>query len=143
MVKQFFEIFTAVEKAKTKKEKIAILQENSGAALKTVLGYTYDPRINWLLPEGSPPYKPLDKDSDGELDLHGELRKIYLFVEGNTDTQQNLKQIRREQLFIQMLESIHPNEAKVLLGMKERKLPFKGMTRKLVADAFPNLAKDW
>jgi hypothetical protein len=54
-----------------------------------------------------------------------------------------LKQHRREQLFIELLESVDPGDAKVLIGMKDGKLPYRGMTRKLVADAFPNLAKNW
>lgn len=143
MQKTFHEIFDAVGKAKSKKDKIAILHENSSAALKTVLGYTYDPRVKWLLPEGNPPYKPLAKESDMEGALMSELRRLYLFVDGPADTQKNLKQLRREQLFIDLLESIDPDDAKVLIGMKDRKLPYAGLTRKLVADAFPNLAKDW
>ena len=143
MAKRFHDIFLQVEKATKKADKIAILKSNSSAALKLVLGLTYDPAIKWLLPEGTPPYRALPADSDGELDLAGELRKMYLFTEGTSETQKNLKQIRREQLFIQMLESIDPDEAKVVIGMKERKLPYKGMTRKLVAEAFPNLAKNW
>ena len=66
-----------------------------------------------------------------------------MFIEGDTDTQRNLKPHRRETLFIAMLESIDPRDAKVLVGMKERKQPFNGLTRKLVAEAFPNLTKDW
>jgi len=137
------DIFTKVENAKTKKEKIDILKSRSGPVIKAVLGYTYDPKVKWLLPEGTPPYKELPKDSDGEIPLANEVRKFYLFVEGDTPTQKNLSQQKRENLFIQMLESLDPDEAKILIGMKDRKLPYKGVTRKLVAEAFPNLAKDW
>ena len=143
MVKTFYQIFEEVEKAKTKVEKQAVLRKYSGPQLKTILGHTFDPRIKWLLPEGEPPHKPLPKGSDGEMDLAGELRKLYLFIEGNTDTQKNLKQTKRETLFIGLLESLDPNEAKVLLGMKDGKLPFKSITKKLVAETFPNLSKDW
>jgi len=143
MQKTFYSIFEEVEKAKTKADKIAVLKKHSSASLKLILGATYDPRVKWLLPEGAPPYKPLSKGSDGEMDLAGELRKLYLFTEGNTDTQRNLKQHRREELFIGLLESLDPDEAKLLIGMKDRKLPFKGVTRKLVAEAFPNLTRDW
>jgi len=136
-------ILKEVEEAKSRKDKIATLHKHSSAALKQVLGYTFDPKIKWLLPEGSPPYKALSEDADQEARLVSELRRLYLFVEGNTDTQRNLKQHRREQLFIEMLESIDPNDAKVLIGMKDGKLPYKGVTRKLVAEAFPNLARDW
>ena len=143
MTKTFYEIFKEVHNAKKKAEKIAVLHHYSSAAVKTVLGYTYNPNVKWLLPEGTPPYTPLPKGADQESALASELRKVYLFVEGDTEVQQNLKPNRRETLFIAMLESIDPRDAKLLIGMKERKLPFNGLTRKLVDEAFPNLTKDW
>ena len=143
MTKTFYEIFKEIHNAKKKAEKIAVLHHYSSAAVKTVLGYTYNPNVKWLLPEGTPPYTPLPKGADQESALASELRKVYLFVEGDTEVQQNLKPNRRETLFIAMLESIDPRDAKVLIGMKERKLPFNGLTRKLVDEAFPNLTKDW
>lgn len=143
MVKTFYEIFEEVHKAKTKKEKIETLRKYSSGALKMVLGATFDPRVKWLLPEGEPPYKPLPENADQEAGFAGELRKLYLFTAGDTDTQRNLTQTRREQLFINMLESIDPRDAKVLVAMKDRKLPFKTVTKKLVAEAFPHLSKDW
>jgi hypothetical protein len=143
MYKTFHDIFTEVGKATKKADKIAILHKNSSAALKQILGMTYDPRVEWLLPAGEPPYKPMEKASDQESGLMQETRRLYLFVRGDSDVQRNLKQTRREQLFVGMLEAIDPDDAKVLLAMKEGKLPYKGLTRKLVAEAFPNLAKDW
>ena len=139
----FHDVFVEVEEAKTKKEKLAVLRKHSCGSLKDVLGYTFDPNVKWLLPEGVPPYTPLPKGADQQARLLSELRKLYLFVEGPSETQQNLKPARREKLFIEMLEVIDPNDAKVLLGMKEGKLPYKGLTRKLVAEAFPNLSKNW
>ena len=143
MKKTFHDLFTEVGNATKKADKIAILQKNSSAQLKQVLGMTYDPRVVWLLPEGEPPYKPMDKASDQESGLFSEVRKLYLFVKGDSPTQRNLKPLRREQLFINMLESIDPDDAKVLLAMKEGKLPYKGLTRALVAEAFPTISKDW
>lgn len=141
--KTFDSIFKRVEEAKTKAEKLQILKNNSSPVLKQILGLTYDPRVEWLLPEGTPPHTPLSKDADAEITLQYASKQFYLFVKGNTDAQRNLKQIKREQLFIQLLESVNPAEVKILLGMKDRKLPYRGLTRKLVAEAFPNLAKDW
>jgi len=144
MSKETFDsIFTQVGKAKTKKEKIDILRANSGPVMKAILGYTYDPNVVWMLPEGVPPYKALDENSDAGVTLQTEMKRFYLFVDGPTDTQKNMKQTRREELFIQTLESLRPEDAKVLLGMKDRKLPYRGLTRKLVAEAFPNLATNW
>jgi hypothetical protein len=143
MIKTFHDIFTEVGKATKKADKIAILHKNSSAALKQILGLTYDPRVNWLLPEGEPPYKPLAKNADQETGLLQETRRLYLFVDGDSEAQRNLSSLRREQLYVSMLESIDPDDAKVLLAMKTGKLPYKGLTRKLVAEAFPNMAKDW
>lgn len=59
-----------------------------------------------------------------------------MFVEGGNP---NLKPVRREFLFIQLLESIDSEDAKLLLAVKEKKLPFKGITEKTVRQAFPDL----
>jgi len=143
VTKTCYEILDWCSKGKTRKDKIQRLQKNSGYAMKAVLGYTFDPSVVWKLPEGNPPFKPVPEG----LEVHGqftaELRRLYLFVDGPTETQQNIKPHRREALFIELLESIHPDDAKLLLSMKNKKLPFKGITRKLVAEAFPNLSKDW
>jgi len=139
----FHDVFVEVEEAKTRKEKIAVLKKNSSAALKAILGYTYDPNVKWLLPEGEPPYTPLPASVDQQARLIGEIRRLYLFVEGPTEAQQNISSARREKLFIEMLEVVDPNDAKVLLGMKNRKLPYKGLTRKLVAEAFPTISTNW
>lgn len=139
----FHEIFKQVDEAPIKKDKIEILHKYSSAGLKTILGYTYNPNIKWLLPDTDPPYKELPENADQESRLISELRKLYLFIEGDTPTQRNLKQAKREELFISMLEVVDPADAKVLLAMKTSKLPYKGLTRNLVAEAFPNLAKNW
>jgi len=143
MRKSIYEMLEEADKAKTKAEKQNVLRKYSGAPLKTVLGYAYDPRVKWLLPEGEPPYKPADGQADIQGQFVAELRRLYLFIEGDQPTQKNLKQIRREQLFIDMLEAIDPGDAKVLIAMKDKKLPFKSITKKLVAETFPNLSKDW
>jgi hypothetical protein len=141
--RSFYELLEEVDKAKTKKEKIDLLHKNSNPTLKIVLGYTFDPNVKWLLPETDPPYKPLSENLEIEGRLVYETKKLYLFVDGPTDAQKNLTQIKREQLFITILESIDPKDAKLLLSMKNKKLPFKTITKKLIAEAFPTLAKDW
>jgi hypothetical protein len=143
MYKSYSEIFQEVEKAKTKKEKQDVLRKYSGPVLKQILGMTYNPNVKWLLPEGDPPYKPLDSSTDMQGRLESELRRFHLFIEGTTDTQRNLKQTRREALFIDLLESIDPDDAKLVLGMKNGKLPYKGITKKMVAETFPKLSTDW
>ena len=141
--KTFHEIFTEVGNASKKADKIRVLHENSSKELKAVLGYTYDPNVEWLIPEGDPPYRPLEKSLDQEYGLAQESRKFYLFVKGITPAQRNLTQAKRESIYISMLESIDPDDAKVLLAMKTGKLPYKGLTQKLVAEAFPGISKNW
>jgi hypothetical protein len=136
------EILSEVGNASGRKAKIDILHKHSSPALKAVLGYAYDPTVEWALPSGEPPYKPANP-IDVESVFHAEIRKFYLFTKGPSEAQKNLNPIRREQLFLEMLESIHPDDARVLLAMKDRKLPYKGLTPKLVAEAFPNMTKHW
>jgi hypothetical protein len=54
----------------------------------------------------------------------------------------NLKQIRREFLFIQLLETLSPKEAQLMASVKDKKLPFKGISEKLVQEAFPGLINE-
>lgn len=120
-------------------EKIEYLQRNANPALLAILRHTHDPNIKFALPEGIPPYNDFEGLA-GEADtrLYQELRKLYLFVEGGHTT---LHQLRRETLFIELLESIAPEDAKMLLAMKDKK-PYpekKGLTKKLVVEAFPDL----
>ena len=105
------------------------------AAFKAIFGLAYDQNIKWLLPEGEPPFRPTDV-LDAEGRLLSELRRLYLFVEGGNP---DLTKTRREFLFIQLLESVHPQDAKLLIAMKDRKLPFKGLTKKVAQQAFPDL----
>ncbi|RPF76754.1 MAG: hypothetical protein CBE14_001955 [Rickettsiales bacterium TMED254] len=139
--KTFHQMFQYTEKL-SKKDKIKHLQMNSSPGLKMILGYTYDPNIKWLLPESDPPYKQ-NSTADNEGQLEYETRKFYLFIDGPSETQQNLKPMKREQLFIDMLENLNPGDAKLLLAIKNRKLPYKGITKAIVKEAFPNLARNW
>jgi hypothetical protein len=136
MFKSLHDILKEISELKTPKEKIEAIQSNRyREAIKTIFGYTYSPTIKWLLPEGNPPYKPCEY-----LDLEGrflvELRKLYLYIEGGNP---NLTTLRRETLFVQLLESIDPKDAKLLLAMKDRTLPFKGLNKKIANQAFPEL----
>jgi hypothetical protein len=127
------EILKKVSESKTKEEKIEILRKNDSPAIRTVLKYALDPNIKWDLPEGAPPYKPcqfLDQHSM----LYQEIRRLYLFLEGGNP---NLKPIKREALFINLLESVDPLDALVLLAAKDKKLPYKNITINLINEAYP------
>jgi hypothetical protein len=140
--KTFHEVFKEVHNAKTKKEKIAVLHYYSCPELKQVLGLTFNPNVQWMLPDSEPPYNPGPKSADLPT-LHAELRRIDLFIRGMSERGASMKQAKREQVFIEILEGIDPRDAKLLAAMPSGNLPYKGLTRKLVAEAFPNLASGW
>jgi len=127
------EFLEKVSKLKKKEEKIAALKANDSFVLRTILQGAFDPRIKWLLPEGEPPYKPNDL-VDQENVLIKDARKLAYFVEGPYP---GLKQVKREAMFIEMLETVAPADAKMLCAIKEKKLPWKGITVDIVNEAFP------
>ena len=129
-------VLREVAKAKNKDEKKATLIRYDNGALREILKHAFHPDIKFLLPTGNPPYKSVVDDSDNPTYLYGLIRKLYLFVEGGNP---NLKPARREYLFIEMLESIHPQEAELLLQVKDKKLKCRGLTYNLVKETFPEL----
>lgn len=101
-------------------------------AIDLVFKYAFHPNGKMLLPEDEPPYRP-DAAPIGMSPavLRHEMTKLYVFC------RKDLTNVRREQLFINLLESVHPSEAKVLIAIKDRKLDkmYKKITKKLVAEA--------
>lgn len=114
-------------------EKVKCLAANPAVA--PVLKYAFDPAIEWLLPEGNPPYSACDYENlDNEF--YSQLKKLYLFVKGGND---QLHPIKRERIFIDILETIHPEDAKLLLAVKNRTIPYPGITPEITLKAFPGL----
>ena len=100
--------------------------------IKTICEYAFDPAKKWILPEGEPPFKPAAEPMGmTPTNLYGELRRMYVF------TRADLKPVKREQLFISLLEGVHPDEAKLLCVIKDQILHkmYPKVTRKLVTDA--------
>jgi len=129
------EILEKASQMTDRRERIVFLQKNSSVPLHTVLQGAFDPRIKWLLPEGEPPYKPNDL-VDQQHVFFSECRKMYLFVEGGNN---DLKPLRREALFVQMLERVDPKDAKLLLAIKDKHMPYPGITEDVIREAFPGL----
>lgn len=130
------EIINEVKKAKSVGEKIRILQREDNRELRGIFELTYDNRLRWGLPEGNPPYKPLDKSMDNQGMMYSEMRRMYVFLEGKA----NVSQIRREQMFIELLEMVDPDDALLLLEAKARKI--KGVSKKVIKDAYPDFLDD-
>jgi len=124
-----------VSKFKSREDKIRVLRENDHFVIKTILQGAFDPRIKWLLPEGDPPYKPNDLVDQENVLIH-DARKLVHFVEGGNP---GLKQLKREAMFVEMLETVTPSDAKLLCAIKDKKLPWKGITADIVAEAYPGL----
>ena len=128
------QFLTQINELKKKEDRIEALKYNSHASVKTILKYMFDPRIKFLLPEGDPPFRASQFDEPKAL--MQEINRFYLFVEGGNP---NLKPLRREQIFIQVLEAVSAEDAKLLLAMKDKKSPYKGITKEIVQAAYPEL----
>jgi hypothetical protein len=140
MAKLISDIFKEIEKTTGRKNKIAKLKEyESNNVFMQILEAVCDVRVIFELPEGNPPFNTPEDMIDNTGGLYQEVRKMYIFTKNQRSA--NIHQIKRENVFIEMLESIHPEDAKLMLGVKEKKLPYKGITSKLVEEAFPGRFK--
>lgn len=129
-------ILRETSEIKDRKERVRFLRSHHpNQLLKLLLKFVYDPSIKFALPPGEPPFKKSDA-LDQENMLYNEMRRFYLFLEGGNP---DLSDLRRETLFIQLLESIDPDDAKLMCAVKDKKMPYKGITEKLVREAFPQL----
>ena len=131
------EVLQKVSNAKTKAQKIKLLQEFNTPALRQILIANFDESVVSMLPEGEVPFNKNDAPEDTEhTKLDHEYRKLYLFFKGGA----NISQTRRETLFIQLLEGLHEGEAEVLCLMKDRKIGKRWkITKQCVEEAFPQI----
>lgn len=133
------ELFDKIEKANTKDEKIALLRQNGSNIVKAVLHMNYDGTVKWLLPEGEPPFKK-EKDRPigyQQTTLNLELRRFYVWFQQNS----GLSQVKKEQLFIDMLNGLHWTEAELICLAKDKKVHTKypSLTLDLVKEAYPDI----
>jgi len=131
------EILDRVAEAKTRKEKIEILHTYNHRGLRDVLKGSFDDTVQFNLPEGIPPYTPGSDHSYGTT-LLKQSKKFKYFVK---TPQKQRAGVKIETIFIKMLEGLHPQEAQIAIWMKDKDLggKYKGLTKKLVSDAFPGL----
>ena len=115
---EVYEVLERVSKAKTKQERVNILKTHDSISLRDVLRGTFDEVIQWNLPEGEPPYTP-NKPESPPSTLHRQHRNFKYFVKGLRESE-NLNKIKRERMFIEVLESVHPEDAKVVLSMVKK-----------------------
>lgn len=129
-------ILTKAGKEKTVKKKIAVLAENDSVPLRTILRLIYDDTIEYLVPDTPPPFK---KNELNDLDtlLYREARRLKIFFKGGG--YDDLNQIKRESLFISLLEDLDADDAQLLANNLISHTPVKGLTRKTVEAAYPEL----
>ena len=131
------ETLEMVVKAKTREEKKQILLDRENFATKAILQLNYHPDVKWKIPKGAPPYTPSDNQADASL--HFEVKKLDYYVDPSPH---NIPMLRRESMFVQLLERLDPKDAKLIIAMKDKKITYKGLSYKLVKDTWPDLLPD-
>jgi len=163
-----FEVFALVNKQKTKAKKVEVLRKYEHDSLKALFIWNFDPSVISLLPPGEVPYSSMrdeqittgtlstkiaqavgtmeynNDDSMGMGDMkkgrttiRKEYQRFYNFCKGGND---QLKSLRRETMFIQMLEGLHPLDAEILCLVKDKNLEDKyKITKEIVSEAYPDI----
>ena len=133
-----FEILELVDEARSKAKKVALLREYENDALKSIFIWNFDPSVVSLIPEGEVPYNPNEVPvGTDHTSLRREYKQLYHFVKGGND---QLSSLRRESMFIQILEGLHPKEAEILVLIKDGQLNKKyKVTRDAVEEAYPDI----
>jgi hypothetical protein len=129
------EILEMADKAETEEHRKEILLNHNSRVLQSILKHAYCPSLKFILPSGKYEYQK-NQLFDLEHMLYSEARLLYLFVEGGNPA---LTEDKRKKLFIRLLENVAPADAELLLKVKDKKLPFKKITKKLVKEVFPGL----
>ena len=133
------ELFKAVHGKKDKKGKADLLSQHKRDDVKALLIWNFDKQIRSAIPEGDVPYKKNEApiNSGGHTRLVHEWRTLYNYVRGGND---KLSQMKRETMFIQILQGLHPLDAEILCLVKDKELQKKyKITRSMVEDAYPDI----
>lgn len=133
------EVIDQVRKARTKDKKVALLKKHETWALKDILRGTFDSTVEWNLPGGEPPFTPNDSHS-APTNLLKEHKKFVYFVKGLRESNR-LTPVKRESIFIGLIEGIDPEDAKLVINMINKDKP-NGITRPVIEEAFPGLLQD-
>ena len=162
-----FEVFDLASRQRTKEKKVEVLKRNEHISLKSILIWNFDESISSLLPDGAVPYSEYDEqtsysgslstkiteeirrmhetgsfslgssDKQGRTTIRREYKNFYHFVKGGNDA---INSIRRETMFINILEGLHPLEAEILCLIKDKKLETKyKITKDVVSEAYPDI----
>ena len=161
-----YEVFDAASKQRTKAKKIEVLQRYPHDSIMAVLIWNFDETVISVLPPGEVPYgtnrednsmtgtlsdkindavgkmnemgsNSLGSQDQGKASIRKEYTKFYNFIKGGNDSLSNL---RRETMFINILEGLHPLEAEILILVKDKKLTDKyKITKEIASAAYPQI----
>jgi len=162
-----FEVLDLVSKQKSKAKKIEVLRKYDEFHLRTIFLWNFDTVVESMLPEGDVPYQSYDdqnsysgtlstkmqediramhetgsfsmgvSDQQGRTTIRREVKNFYHFVKGGND---GLNNMRRESMFINILQGLHPLEAEIICLVKDKKLSDKyKITREIVEEAYPDI----
>lgn len=162
-----FEVFDLVSKQRSKAKKIEVLKKYEHVSLKAVLIWNFDESVISKLPEGEVPYSGFEDqassngtlstriteevrrmhetdsfsmgsgDKNGHTTIRREYKNFYHFIEGGNDA---MNSVRRETMFINILEGLHPLEAEIICLVKDKKLSDKyNITKEVIVEAYPDI----
>ena len=162
-----FEVFHLTSKQRSKAKKVEVLKRYEDPSLKALLIWNFDETIISVLPDGEVPYTGYDDqttysgtlttkiseevrkmhetgsfsmgatDKEGHTTIRREYKNFYHFLKGGNDS---LNNIRRETMFINILEGLHPLEAEIITLVKDKKLETKNkITKDIVSEAYPDI----
>ena len=139
-MKNIFEVFDEFELATNKKERMLVIEKNLSKTLVQVFELAYHPQIEWLMHEMPDNYKiPTDTlPGISTAQLSNQLRKMYMFRKGDQMAEKLTPQ-KRNELLLQILESLEPREAEVIIGIFQKDLGVRGLDYKFIKEAFPEL----
>ena len=162
-----FEVLDAASKQRSKAKKVEVLQRYKHPSLVTLFVWNYDSSIITLLPEGPVPYgtnrddqnstgtlssriddavskmsemgsTSLGSQDQGQASIRAEYKKFYNFCKGGNPSLSNL---RRETMFINILEGLHPLEAEIIVLVKDKNLESKyKITKEIVSEAYSDIS---
>ena len=139
------ELLEAVDAERVKAKKLDILRTHGEDSFKMTMIWNFDESVVSMLPEGSVPYQPVESDVQANREkglpqrttIRNSARQFYRFVKGGDD---QLNKIKRESIFINILETLPPPEAEILVLVKDKALNTKyNITKELVAEAYPEI----
>ena len=163
-----FEIFDLVSRQRTKAKKVEALVKYADISVKALMIWNFDETVQSELPEGEVPYAGYDEqtvyngsltdkideaarqmyengsfslgnsDGEGRTTIRSQWKNLYHFVKGGNN---GLSKTRREMMFINLLESVHPLEAEILVLVKDKKLTDKyKIPMDVVQQAYPDIS---